>query len=167
MASIHAVRVHFGLSSEKEAHWEDVAPFSSVPLIEGQYVSWGERSRLSCLMSYVVCCIKLWGDSGLRGTSSTPSDHCVTGDIWESGLLTVSLRHRSSPDTQERERSGRFVGLKWRLHTRNLIRRTHTISQDKDLTLGGVKKGEVSSSREKSIRNRSFWRDMCVTVNRS
>lgn len=28
-------------------------------------------------------------------------------------------------------------------------------------------KGEVSSAREKSIRNRSFWRDMCVTVNRS
>ena len=98
-----------------------MAPFYSAPLIGRQSVSGGEKSWLSCLMSYVVCCVKLEGDCGSRGGSPAPFDRSVAEDTGESGLLIVSLRpgciqgavmHRSS-----RTERG-FTGLKWQLPKR-------------------------------------------------
>lgn len=46
-------------------------------------------------------------------------------------------------------------------------RNEHTQSVRIKISPVAAREGEANSSEEKSIRNCSFWRDMCVTVNRS
>lgn len=100
-------------------------------------------------MSYVVHCIKLEGDYGPCGGSTAPFDRSVAKDTRDSGLLIVSLRpgciHVAMIHRRRSAEEG-FMGLEWQLHNSALIRGTYTISQDKDLTLGGVKGGSEQRS---------------------
>lgn len=92
MTSIHAVRVHFGHSSYKERHWEDMAPLYSASLIGRRRVSGGRRTdcHVLCLM---LCSVSSWReDYGPCAGSTAPFDRSVTEDTRDSGLLIVSLR---------------------------------------------------------------------------
>lgn len=133
-----------------------MAPFYSGRLIGRQCVSGGRGAgcHVLCLMLCVV--LKLQGCvEGLHFHLTT----VLQGDTRESGLLIVSLRlgRLQVARIHRREASWRgFTGLKWQLHNSTLIRWTYTISQDKDLTLGGMKRGKWAALRKNQYRTAHF-----------
>lgn len=64
---------------------------------------------LSCLMSYVGCCLKLGGDRRCALRCTAPIDHGATEDTGESALFNCLIEarlHRRSHDTREWGRKG-------------------------------------------------------------
>lgn len=120
------------------------------------------------------------------GHHAAPFDRLVPGgwgrNTREPGLLIVSLRARCCEQVARIQKAmagkrmdpphhgpHRGVGLQ-NSGALSTTQRTQSV-RIKISPLAGMKGWgrvrEVSSSQEKSIRSCSFWRDMCVTVNRS
>ena len=128
-----------------------MVPFYSAPLIGRQCVSGGRRAGCHVLCLILCAVLSRRETTGRCGRSTAPFDHSVTEDTRDSGLLIVSLRPgctQAAMRHRRGERRGGFMGLKWQLHNSTLIQWTYTSSQDKDLTLGGVRGGSEQRSRK-------------------
>lgn len=145
-----------------------MAPFYSGPLIGRQCVSGGRGAgcHVLCLM---LCAVLRWRETmAVWKVCSSIWPQCYRGHrgVRPINCLTETWLHTSSQDTWEGgAQEGSWV---WNGNcTTVLWYNEHIQSVRIKISPLAAWKGEVSSSQEKSIRNRSFWRDMCVTVNRS